>query len=302
MHDVFSFCERLAKRFFPSFAVTAGALALVFLAGCTARTQPKGVAVPVDQAVAAWNAYDLYASDREAENAPYRLNASVRFGKEGDTRRVVVLIWSNGEAVAAGVTGAAGREGLTPAVDPIRMDVMAGMGSVVARLREARGEFVAYTPGEASAMVYNGRGRVRVNIGTPLPFGLRDFTALLRGRFHEVFGPVEGTAPVFSAKGNIIYTLVGGDRQGTLELRPDGLPVRWEENGKDGWIMDLDYEVWEGEFLQRPYKISLADADGRSAILLVKNREMPPRRFTTEQLALPLPPDTRIEQVREGRR
>lgn len=272
---------------------------LGLLSACGAVRQQQGTPVPPEQAVAAWNAYDIYATDRESENGPYRVNASVRFGEKGDTRRVVVLIWGNGDTPQKAKSGDTGTAEALPGA--IRMDVMAGLGPLVARLREAPGEFIAYTPRENSAMVYHGRGRVRVNIiGSPLPFGLRDFTALLRGRFHEVFGPAEGLHPVFTPKGNIVYTLEGGDRDGSLELRPDGLPARWQEKGSKGWSMSLDYEAEENGVL-RPYKMVLEDPEGRNAIFLVKNRERPGKHFSAEQLALPLPPETKIEPVREGR-
>lgn len=280
-----------------------GAALFALLSACAPTRQPQGTLVPPADAVAAWNAYDVYASDREAENGPYRINASLRFGEKGDTRRVVVLMWSNGERPQAPRAGTGGPRGEDPSVyGPIRLDVTAGFSTLVARLREGEDGFVAFSPRENKAMVYKGGGRVRLNIGTPVPFGLRDFSGLLRGRFHEVFGPAQGTDPVFTAKGNLVYTLSGGDRPGTLELRPDGLPVRWEENGGTGWSMSIDYEAEDGEVILRPHKISLVHPEGRSAILLVKSREKPARGFTADQLALTLPPGVEVEAVRAGRR
>ncbi|MEI3479675.1 MAG: hypothetical protein V8Q84_12020 [Bilophila sp.] len=50
----------------------------------------------------------------------------------------------------------------------------------------------------------------------------------------------EGTSPRRLPNGDIAYTLTGGLLGGTLELRPDGLPVHWSQEG--GWDMDISYD------------------------------------------------------------
>ena len=116
---------------------------------------------------------------------------------------------------------------------PIRLDVMAGIGVLVARIQETQDSFTAYAPNENKAIVHKGPQRVQLNFGRPVPFSLRDFSSLMRGRFHEVFGAAEGLNPRALPNGDIAFTLSGGILPGMLELRPDGLPVRWsaERNG-----------------------------------------------------------------------
>lgn len=297
-------------------------LCCLALSACTAGRQGPSVVAPGpvsdEQAASVWAAYNAYAAAREAEGGPYRIGVSMRIGQEGDTRRVTGVVWSNGEAPralqapsasgtsgASGTYGAAGAYGADTAFSgPVRLDVMAGFGTVVARLREAPGEFMAFSPRENKALTYTGRGRVRLNMGLPAPFGLRDLSALLRGRFHEVFGRAGNGRALGVREGNVAYALEGSERAGTLELRPDGLPVRWREHGEQGWSMELDYaeDSAGGEGVAPlPRTLRLVDTQGRSAVVLVKNREKPAQRFTADQLALKLPAGVRIEPVREGR-
>lgn len=269
------------------------------LSSCTAARHVPVSPVSEGQAAAVWEAYDAYSAARAAENGPYRLSLSLRMGEKGGTQRATAVLWSNGEAMRAARSGQLGQLGQTAGFGPVRLDVMAGFGTVVARVREAPGEFVAYSPRDNKAMTYSGRGRVRLNMGLPAPFGLRDVAALARGRFHEVFGRAPGRA-AGAENGNVAFAIAYDERAGVLELGPDGLPVRWREDGERGWIMEIDYAADDAGVL-RPRTVRLVDGEGRSAVLLVKKREQPERRFTADQLALHLPAGVRLEPVRQGR-
>lgn len=255
------------------------ALALLTLVvqACAPRAGDHVQTAPSENADATWRAYQSYASARESDHDPYRLNASLRYGMSGDTRRVVILLWSNGQL-------------------PIRLDVMAGVGALVARIQETRDSFTAYAPNENKALVHRGSRRVQLNFGKPVPFALRDFSSLMRGRFHEVFGAAEGRSPRLLSNGDIAYALEGGLLGGTLELRPDGLPARWSEAG--GWSMDIGYDEGNPPL---PYKFKLTHPDGYTAILLVKERQKPEGRFAEGQLALEIPQGAVVESIKQGR-
>lgn len=258
-------------------------LILVVLSACAPKSPQQVETIPPEekeQALSVWTAYDHYAADREAENNPYRVDASLRFGKAGETRRVTFFIWSNGSPD-----------------DPVRLDAMAGIGVLVLRLREDNNTFVAFDPHANKAKVYKGKGKVRFAIGSAIPFGLRDFAALLRGRFHDIFGTVPGQNPVRTKQGNLIYTFIAGLQTGTLEIQPNGLPVQWLEKEDRGWKMSIDYDENDPP---RPHKVSLTHPDGRTAILLVKTRESLKKHFTKENLALTLPKSVQIEQIKQS--
>ena len=92
-----------------------------------------------------------------------------------------------------------------------------------------------------------------------------------------------------------IIALSGGILPGMLELRPDGLPVRW--SAEKGWVMDITYDDGNPPL---PYKFKLTHPDGYSAILLVKDRQKPNAAFRDDQLALELPAGTIIEPIKKG--
>ena len=92
-----------------------------------------------------------------------------------------------------------------------------------------------------------------------------------------------------------IIALSGGILPGMLELRPDGLPVRW--SAEKGWVMDITYDDGNPPL---PYKFKLTHPDGYSAILPVKDRQKPNAAFRDDQLALELPAGTIIEPIKKG--
>ena len=202
------------------FRLILAALLVLSLQACATRGTEIGTSAPSDASNAAWQAYQGYASARASDHDPYRLSGSLRYGSQGDTRRVETLLWSNGYL-------------------PIRLDVMAGIGALVARIQETQDSFTAYAPNENKAIV--------------------------------------GILP------------------GMLELRPDGLPVRW--SAEKGWVMDITYDDGNPPL---PYKFKLTHPDGYSAILLVKDRQKPNAAFRDDQLALELPAGTIIEPIKKG--
>lgn len=265
---------------------SAGRLALLLcclalLNACASRSVPvpdRSPALLSEQAAKAWHAY-LAAS--EAENAsPFQLSVSLRYGKQDDTRRVTAIIWGNG--------------GL-----PVRLDVMAGLGPLVARLREDADSFVAYAPREKKALVHRGPGRALLHFGVPLPFGLADFVALAQGRFVEVFGRETTGEPSASAQG-FVFNLPGQDgaQQALLTLRADGLPVHWRQPAS-GWEAVLGYD---DATPPQPYRIDVRHPDGNHAVLLIKARRTPDRAYTDRQLELDLPQDTVVEPLRPAAR
>ena len=173
------------------FRLILAALLVLSLQACATRGTEIGTSAPSDASNAAWQAYQGYASARASDHDPYRLSGSLRYGSQGDTRRVETLLWSNGYL-------------------PIRLDVMAGIGALVARIQETQDSFTAYAPNENKAIVHKGPQRVQLNFGRPVPFSLRDFSSLMRGRFHEVFGAAEGLNPRALPNGDIAFTLSGG--------------------------------------------------------------------------------------------
>ena len=163
-------------------------IVLMFMASACAR-QPS--TVPPADSADRWQAF--VARSGAVKEAPYLLNASLRFGTEGDTRRVTALLWGNDSR-------------------SLRMDVMAGIGAVVAKIWESGDEFLVYSPTENRAFFHQGSNKPLLRVGVPVPFALDELAALLNGRLVTVFGDRYSDSQAL-ANGHVGFTLssaVGG--------------------------------------------------------------------------------------------
>ena len=242
------------------------ALLCMALLLCACARQAPGPGAPGGEGGEAlagrWQAYARQGAGTEA---PYRLQLSLRFGEEGNTRRVTALLWGNG-----------GRE--------LRLDVMAGVGTVVAKILEDGEHFLVYAPLENKAYFHQGAASPLLKVGVPVPFGLARLTALLTGHYAGAFGDAYSEATLLS-DGMAQYALTGKPG-GLLTLDAAGLPVAWREGKADGWRMEIVYDEAAPPL---PRRLTLTHARGQRAILLVKEREMPGAPFTGEQMRLTLP-------------
>ncbi len=233
-------------------------LALAVMLCSCARPAPQPAKSP--EAMHAWEKMQDYS---RSQTQPYRLSLSMRFGEEGDTRRVTGLLWGNGE-------------------EAFRLDVMAGVGAMVAMISETGEKFVVYAPRENKAYFHNGDARPLLKIGVPAPFNLAQLAGLLTGRYAEVFGSEPASARL--ADGNSSYSLEG-PLAGELEVAANGAPLAWRQQ-HGGWTLAAAYSE-ESPLL--PKSLKLHNANGKMAIILVKEREIPKTAFDARQLSLTLP-------------
>ena len=239
---------------------------LALLCACARQpvleTSPENLAVLEQR----WQKFAAVSSADKSD--PYRLQLSLRFGTEGDTRRVTALFWGNSQR-------------------QLRLDVMAGVGTTVAKILEDGQHFLVYSPSENKAYFYQGAAKPLLQVGVPVPFNLVHLADLLNGRYTAVFGnQFDKTA--FSADGKALYDLQG-QPGGRLIINEQGLPVEWQEqaNGK-GWSMEI---LYSDDPRPLPRRLNLAHSNGKRAIVLIKEREKVSQPFTKEQMALTLPDD-----------
>ena len=200
-----------------------------------------------------------------AAAGPYRLQLSMRFGEEGNTRRVTGVLWGNDSR-------------------NLRLDVMAGVGAILAKIQESPDAFILYAPRENRAYRHTGPQRPMLKIGIPVPFDLQSLAELLNGRFAQVFGDAYLTA---NADGSGASYEIDGPLAGELVLDAAGAPVAWKQAG-GAWTLKLAYN--ENEPL-KPKSLKLANINGQQAIIMVKQRETP-EPFDPSQLELAIPPGT----------
>ena len=229
----------------------------LLLCSCAGRTLQ-----PADPA-AAQNRWQAFTQQSNIKSAPFRDSLSMRFGKEGDTRRVTALIWGNGDKT-------------------LRLDVLAGVGAVVANIAQKDNHFFIYTPMQRKAYFHEGASSPLLKVGVPLPFDLFSLEALLNGRYTDVFGKEFVRAA--QQGDSIIYTL-GAGSGGELTLGPDARPAVWkDENWKLLFTLD-------GTGLL--HRLDLSNNKGGKGIVIVKERDHT-SPFGENQMKIQIPEGTKL--------
>jgi outer membrane biogenesis lipoprotein LolB len=262
------------------FVLLCLASALLLLNACAARQSGKPLEAATARSI--WEGYVQYAAkSAEEHRQPSRVQASLRFGGNDDGRRVIVLLWENGGG-------------------PIRLDVRAGVGVSAAKILQTDSRFLVYSMQEARAYYHDGPQQSLLAYGLPLPFGLRDLAALLAGDYGAVFGLTLPENPRSTQHGGMSLILPKKGRLGgVLELDAQGLLRSWKEE-RDGWRLTFTYDG--DKAFPRPEQVEARHADGKYAILLIKERQRPDRPFTPDQLELKLPPGTPMLPMRQMKR
>lgn len=241
---------------------------------------------PVDKGAAIWEAFQARAASATFLSGPFRISGTLRYTDDkGETQRVSSLLWGNGKAA-------------TPY--PLRLDLLAGVGTVVAKVREDKNSFLAYVPGEKRAYLMEGEDRTLASFGVPVPLSLGDLTQLLTGLPGALFldRNAEEKAPgapeyVLTGRG-AVFQIPGAPLPGMLELSESGVPLGWKEKGGKGWSIALEPG---GKNPLQPQKARVLHPAGYSALIVVKEiaRVSPP--YSPDQMGLDTPPDTEVERL-----
>lgn len=233
---------------------------LFCLLGACAKKQVEIIPPPGLESENWQKMLDLSAT---ASKTPWKTQFSLRFGTDGDSRRVTGIMWGNNE-------------------NDIRMDIMAGIGAIIAMIEENGPQFTLFVPQQNKAYTHNGASPL-FRIGVPVPFDLPKFAQLLSGNYTAIFGS-SFTKIEKASQDNTTYMLAD-DSNASLTINKNGQPIIWQEIHK-GWQMTMDYDKVENNL---PKKITLEHSGGKRAILLVKERTANLAPFTSGQMKLALP-------------
>jgi hypothetical protein len=258
------------------------AVTLVAISGCAVTgksTRERLDPVHRLQAEDAWRRFRNASHNAEAQAGPFRLNANLHYAGDEGTQRVGVYFWGNG--------------GIDPY--PLRLDIQAGMGGIMAAVREDAAYFAAYVPGDAALYLYpQGRDGMQA-FDVPIPFSLADLALLFNGRYGALFigdGGEEGTPPVYAGNaGAFLFVPPDARLPGSLELGLDGLPVFWTEEGDEGWTVRIEYRA--DSTRTTPYRVRFTHAGGRRATVVVRELARP-AAFAARQLDLAYPQGTAV--------
>lgn len=255
--------------------------------GCATGTSTAPEMLPFSPQDA-WHRFQAVAHMGEAAAGPFRVSANLSYVTKQGSQRVSVYFWGNGSHA-------------TPY--PLRLDILAGPGNIVGKVREDEDDFLAYAPGEKTAYTHSGGRLNLLAFGVPLPFSLADLSLLLTGQYNLLFineNAAGRTMPVPAATAAppeaLMFRLRSARLPGDLEINSSGLPVSWAEPGGKGWSMEIEY--WDESTRTTPRKIRLTHSQGAEATIIVRDLARPDP-FAAGQLDLLLPPDTIQKPLKE---
>lgn len=240
-----------------------------------------------EEAALIWHSFAVKASSAEKLSGPFRIAANLRYTDEtGENTRVSALLWGNGKQDSP---------------YPLRLDLVAGIGTVVAKIQEDADKFTAYSPDEKTAYTHEGDNSNLTSFGVPIPLTLGDLALLLSGRCGRLFlpvGPRSVEIPPFMnlSDDGASFTLAGARLPGILELSSSGVPRKWRELKEDGWTIGM---VPSKKNPLQPEKLRISHPLGYSALITVKeiSRVSPP--YNSAQLHLALPPGTPVKKMEQ---
>ncbi|XPV76416.1 MAG: hypothetical protein ACNI27_00475 [Desulfovibrio sp.] len=184
-----------------------------------------------------------------------------------------------------------------------RLDLTAGVGTLLASLREEENGLVAYYPEEKQAFYHQNAEAGLKCLGFPIPMALSDLAMLLYGSF-DTFVPAEYQEATLLTENQVGYVPVPNHRGITyIVLDSEGKPIKLEGRSADGrnneqsdWRIVLEkYSGRENTSgPQTAGKVTLSftgTRDDATGVLRVKALEDRPL-WQEKSLELTLPEDT----------
>ena len=256
----------------------------LFCAACSV-TQTKGGA-DNEAARQTWERFTARAKAAEINTGPFRVSGTLRYtGHDGQSTRVSSILWGNGSLDSP---------------YPLRLDLLAGVGNVVAKIREDRSSFLAYVPDENTAYTHERGLNTLVSFGVPIPLTLSDLTLLLTGRSGALFLPYteSGMSPMpetyTRTEKGFSYVIRDAMLPGRLEISTSGAPVSWSEYRDNGWTITFESRDDNPLLLRR---LQVSHPKGYSALIVVREFERLPKAFPPEHLSLALPRDVDMRDL-----
>lgn len=263
----------------------ACALLLCFVTGCATKlpstTLPQTEADEAE-AKAVWERY--LASFGQDPHKPFNIESTFRYVKpDAESHRATLRIWGNGGY-------------------PYRMDVLAGMGSTAAQMRDDTNSLLIYMPQENRLYTHTGPDKPVLGLsglGVPMPFSLADLTSILQGHYTELFGGTYTAA--YSTNSSALHFELDNDKMpGYLVLNQDGVPVSWTSKVAKGWKIYFDFSApAKGENTPQLDKMVVNHAQGYTVTLWFKGMNYPDKPYTNKQLELNIPKDAEKLPMRQ---
>ncbi|MCJ2166125.1 MULTISPECIES: hypothetical protein [unclassified Pseudodesulfovibrio] len=254
-------------------AVIAAVLLLATLSGCATRI-PPGVVLSTPKE--AWTSFrQNYCVPPKAP--ALRVKASLQYSRTKPTKRTnrtLITLWGDFDG-------------------PMRLDVSASIGTLLAHIREERSGLLVFYPEDKQAYTHVNPVLGATRLGMPFPFSLSELASVMAGDFS---GLTPGKFAVADQNGtNFVYTLDKGlvdriilDEYGR-PLLLEGRTTKVLENARS-WVFEINrYEDALENKAPLPGKLTLALDNGEEGVLHIKSRELMPTAWPAKSLALALP-------------
>lgn len=252
---------------------------LLLLAGCSAPKGQPGMGPA--EAKLAWHTFVKRTQQASVQSHPFRITGSLRYTTpEGDSERVSSIVWGNS---AAG---------------PLRLDLTAGLGTVVAKARESSEGFLAYVPSEKTAYSHAQAGGSLESMGVPIPFSLAQLTDILTGNAGKLFLPAEASAdapPSVSrlSEQGVVFAVRRAPFSGLLELDNNGNILSWSEFSQAGW----EFVFEPSSTPLKPKRVNIMHPQGYKAVITVNEVSQVQEPYGEKQLVFTIPPGTTLHKL-----
>ncbi|MBG0791735.1 MAG: hypothetical protein H0S80_14690 [Desulfovibrionaceae bacterium] len=252
------------------------AFLLLAALGCTPKTPPGTL---FDAPGAAWQSFRAhYCAPPKAPAV--RIKASLHYTRitpRKRTNRTLATLWGDFGG-------------------PMRMDVSASIGKLLAHIRENGDGLLVFYPSDNEAYAHASPVLGATRLGMPFPFSLKVLAAVLNGDFSdlsprrfETAEQIGGMEPGFAygLKDGLVTRIV---------LDAAGRPVRIEGATSEtyakarAWRLTIDrYAEAQPGAAPLPDKVTLALDDGEKGVLHIKSREFMLAPWPAKALDLALP-------------
>jgi hypothetical protein len=197
---------------------------------------------------------------------------------------------------------------------PMRLDVSAGIGKLLAHIREDGDGLLVYYPEQKTAYAHADPVLGATRLGMPFPFSLGQLALVCAGDFSglapEGFDEAEASGSGFSFA--VSHRLAGGSgHDGTtvtsISLDTSGRPVLvlgtvpGQQTGAGralrSWRLEINTYEDGGERPPLPGRLTLSLDDGEKGVLRITAREFKVAPWPARATGLELPEDTRLYRL-----
>jgi len=267
-------------------APTVVLLVIFLLAASFGCTPKKAPGLEVDSPSAAWKVFrEQYCSP--AKEPGLLLKSSLYYTRTYPTKRTnrtLMSMWGDFDG-------------------PMRLDISAGIGKLIAHIREDNEGLLVFYPTEKTAYAHVNPVLGATRLGMPFPFSLTELARVSMGDFSGL--TPEGFIDVTQTKTGFVFTL-HGSRATTITLDKTGRPIILE--GKTAkaydsartWRLGIDRYPEEDGVFPLPGRLTLSMDNGEKGVLRIKSRELKRSPWTAKSMELKLPDDVMFQRLDNG--